>query len=221
MMRRAAFTLSCVVVSVAFVGCGDDFPTEADPPVMEVAPLFVGVLEGDTVRLRASLNGQAAQATWDVQYDSVATVAADGLVTALPLDTATVARFTAVTASSSGDQSSASVTVNPVTRLTSGTGVAISSSGAAGSTLNRKIVVPAGKTDLAVTITPGATTSGNVDLYVRRSRLATAATNDCASAGPTNAESCTINNPAAGTYYIALVLRSAYSGATLRATVTP
>lgn len=221
MMRRAAFTLSCIAVSTAFLGCGDDFPTDADPPALEVLPNFTGVTEGDTIRLRATLDGQPVTATWDVQYDSVATVSTDGLVTALPLDTATVARVTAVTASASGDDRSATVTVNPVTRLTSGTGVAVSSTGAAGSRLLRKIVVPAGRTSLSVTVTPGASSTGNVDLYVRRSMLPTPTVNDCASAGATNAETCTITNPAAGTWYISLVLRTAYSGATLTATVAP
>lgn len=217
MIRRSAISVSCVLLA-AVVGCGDDFPIEPDPPVLEVTPLFPGVLEGDTVRLAATLDGQAATVTWDAEHDSIATVSADGLVTAI------LPGFTAVTATGSGQQvRSASVTVNAVTALTSGTGVTLSGTGAAGSRTFRKIAVPAGKTSLTVTLTPAATdTSGNADLYVRRSRLPSTSVNDCASTNPKAvAETCTINNPAAGTWYILLVLRTPYSNATLRATVSP
>lgn len=217
MIRRSAITVSCLLLGAAFVGCGDDFPIEPDPPVLEIAPLFTGVLEGDTVRLAATLGGQTATVTWDAEHDSIATVSADGLVTAI------LPGFTAVTATASGGQRSASVTVNAVTALKSDSAVTLSGSGAAGSRTFRKIAVPTGKTSLAVTLTPAATdTSGNADLYVRRGRLPSTTVNDCASTNPKAvAESCTINNPAAGTWYILLVLRTPYSNATLRATVSP
>ena len=113
---------------------------------------------------------------------------------------------------------SSSITVIAVPALTSGTGVTIASSAARGTSLYRKITVPAGATSLTVTITGG---TGDVDLYIRRGAVPTFTAYDCASEAGGNAESCVISNPAAGTYFIMLGLWDPYANATLRATVAP
>lgn len=57
----------------------------------------------------------------------------------------------------------------------------------------------AGYSSLTVTLSGG---SGNADLYVRYGAQSTTKKYDCKSAGSTNTETCTINNPQAGTWYI-------------------
>lgn len=97
------------------------------------------------------------------------------------------------------------------TPITNGQVVQIS--GAAGSNQYFSIEVPAGQAQLRV-VTAGGT--GDLDLYVRRGELPGAAF-DCASEGGTNAETCTINAPVAGTFFIRIAGFTAFSGATLTA----
>ena len=216
MLPRSAFRLSCALLAALVVGCSDDNGGPSGPQTLEldVQPQFRGVLEGDTVRLTATLNGAPATVTWESSNTAVATVSAQGLVTGL------TGGFAAITASTSGPtrMRSSSVTVIAVPALTSGTGVTIASAGARGTSLYRKITVPAGATSLTVTISGG---TGDVDLYIRRGAVPTFTTYDCATEAGGNAESCVISNPAAGTYFIMLGLWDPYTGATLRATVAP
>jgi hypothetical protein len=216
MLPRSAFRLSCALLAAVLVGCSDDDSGPSGPQTLEldVQPQFRGVLEGDTVRLTATLNGAPATVTWESSNTAVATVSAQGLVTGL------TGGFAAITASTAGPSRmrSSSITVIAVPALTSGTGVTIASSGARGTSLYRKITVPAGATSLTVTISGG---SGDVDLYIRRGAVPTFTTYDCASEAGGNAESCVISNPAAGTYFIMLGLWDPYANATLRATVAP
>lgn len=218
MMHRHALRLSCALLAALVVGCDDDGPSGSDDPGLAVNPLFRAVIETDTVRLAASLEGQATAVTWDVQHDSIATVTPDGLVTGL------LPGFTAVTATSSSDPAlkrSASITVTAVTALTSGTAVSLSSTAARGTRLFRKIAVPAGATSLTVTIDSAATSTGDPNLYVRRANLPTLTLNDCKSENAGIKESCTINNPAAGAWFIAVAVWDAFSAVSLRATVAP
>lgn len=65
-----------------------------------------------------------------------------------------------------------------------------------------------------------ATTSGgtgNIALYIRPSRGPAA----CKSRSPGNSETCTVTNPAAGTWYIDLAAGASASGITLEYTATP
>ena len=214
MLPRSALRLSCaLLVAFAFAGCNDDGPSGNDDPGLEVTPLFRGVPETDTIRLSASLNGAAVTATWESSNQAVATVSSTGLVTAL------TPGFAAITATGpNGLKRSASITVIPVPTLTSGTGVTIAATTARGTFAYRKIVVPAGATNLTVTISGG---SGDVDLFIARGGVPSTTSNLCASENAGNAESCSFNNPAAGTWFIGLMTWDPYAGATLRATVTP
>jgi vibriolysin len=99
----------------------------------------------------------------------------------------------------------------PTTSLTNNvpvTGIADS----AGNQRNYTLVVPAGQTSLKFTTSGG---TGDVDLYVRFGAAPTTTTYDCRPYAGGNAETCTITNIQAGTYYVMLNAYSAYSGVTL------
>lgn len=98
--------------------------------------------------------------------------------------------------------------------LTSGvpvTGIALTR----GSTRLYSIVVPAGRTRLTFNLSGG---TGDGDIYVRRGSAPTTSSYDQRSIGSTNAETITVNNPTAATYYLLLNAYSTVSGARLVAT---
>lgn len=213
MPRSLLRLLPCLLVAALVVGCDDDGPSGSDDPGLIVTPSFRGVPETDTLRLAASLNGTATAVTWDVQYDSIASVTPDGLLTALRPG------YTAVTATSTTNpqlKRSASITVIAVGVLESGDTVTVASSGARGSALYRKIAVPAGADSLVVTMAGG---SGDVDLYLRLGGVPTTSTFACRSWNSGNNEYCKISNPAAGTWFLLLDLWDPYSGVDLVATI--
>ncbi|WP_374562623.1 M4 family metallopeptidase [Ideonella sp.] len=88
-------------------------------------------------------------------------------------------------------------------------------SGATGVQAFYKIDVPAGQTTLTFTISGG---TGDADMYTKFGAKPTLSTYDCRPYKTGNAETCTVNAPAAGTYYVMLNAYSAYSGVTLTAT---
>ncbi|MGQ3054751.1 MAG: endonuclease [Roseateles sp.] len=92
-------------------------------------------------------------------------------------------------------------------------GVAVTGlSGAVNTTRDYTLVVPAGATQLSFALSGG---TGDADLYVRRGAPATSSSNDCASEGGTNAESCAFTSPTAATYHVRVQAYRAYSGASL------
>lgn len=95
-------------------------------------------------------------------------------------------------------------------------GVALSNqSGATNAQTFYKIDVPAGQTSLTITISGG---TGDADMYTKFGARPTLSTYDCRPYVSGNAETCTVNNPAAGTYYVMLNGYAAYSGVTIKAT---
>jgi hypothetical protein len=206
--------LSCVVVAALVVACNDDGPSGSDDPGLVVDPQFFGVLEEDTVRLEATLNGQPHAVTWDVQHDSIAEVEADGLVTGKR------AGYTAVTATSTTNPNlkrSSSITVIPVPVLTPGTAL----TGLGGATNTRryfKITVPAGKTELKIEMSGG---TGDADMYVLFNGLPDTDSWDCRPFAGGNAETCTFANPSAGTWFIMLEAFATYANVRLLGTLTP
>lgn len=102
------------------------------------------------------------------------------------------------------------------TALTSGTPLG-SRSGDEGTTKLYRVTVPDEASLLTVTTTGG---TGDVDLYVRQGQAPTASAYDCESAGGDNEETCELELPAAGTWYILLEAFEDYSGVTLTATVS-
>ena len=86
--------------------------------------------------------------------------------------------------------------------------------GAAGSTRHWSFDVPAGASNLVVSIAGG---SGDADLYVRRGAPPTTSSYDCRPYRTGNAESCQSASPQAGTWYVMVRGYAAYSEVTLTA----
>jgi vibriolysin len=100
--------------------------------------------------------------------------------------------------------------------LTNGTPVT-GIAGAKGSTLNYKIAVPAGASNLVITISGG---TGDADLYTKFNVAPTKSVYDCRPYAGGNAETCTVAAPSTGDYFIMLDGYAAYSGVTLKASFT-
>ena len=90
-------------------------------------------------------------------------------------------------------------------------------SGATGSKVYYELVVPAGATNLSFTTSGG---TGDADLYVRFGSAPTASTYDCRPYTAGNAETCTVSNVQAGTYYVMLNGYTSYSGVSLTGAFT-
>ena len=81
------------------------------------------------------------------------------------------------------------------------------------------VAIPSGTTKLVVQTSGG---TGDADLYVRAGSAPTTSTYTCRPYLSGNTETCTFNNPTAGsTYYFNVRAYSAYSGVNLKATRTP
>ena len=80
------------------------------------------------------------------------------------------------------------------------------------------ITVPAGKTSAVFNISGG---TGDADLYVRIGSAPTTSSYNCRPYLSGNAETCTFNAPTAGTYYVGARAYAAYSGVSLKATISP
>ncbi len=78
------------------------------------------------------------------------------------------------------------------------------------------ITVPAGATSLTVKQFNG---TGDADLYVRAGSQPTLSAYNCRPYLSGNTETCTINAPAAGTWYVSVYAYATYSGLSLTATV--
>ena len=137
----------------------------------------------------------------------------------LTITDAAVAGTSTVTVSVSGTAIATKTTTTALTVatniLTSGTGRVVADPRGRGSWKDFRIVVPAGATQLRVTFT-SASGNGDGDLYV----ASPGGSLLCASEAVDNAESCTIANPAPGSYIVELVVWNPYQNATLTATVT-
>jgi len=76
------------------------------------------------------------------------------------------------------------------------------------------IDVPANTASFTVNTSGG---TGDMDLYVKAGSYATETSYQCKSTTPTSTETCTITNPAAGTWYLSLYAYSTFSGVSLTA----
>jgi hypothetical protein len=88
-------------------------------------------------------------------------------------------------------------------------------SGAKDSWQHFAITVPAGSTSLTVKQFNG---TGDADLYVRQGSQPTTTAYNCRPYLSGNTETCTINSPASGTWYVSVRAYAAYSGLSLTAT---
>lgn len=87
--------------------------------------------------------------------------------------------------------------------------------------INPAINIPAGATNLTVTLSGGTKSSGSgADLYVKLGSRPTTSVRDCRSNNSNNNESCSFSNPAAGAWYVGVNRASNYSNVTLTATYT-
>ena len=169
-------------------------------------------------------NNANTAVTWRTSNAAVATVSAAGVVTPVAAGTANI------TAQSVGDPAKEAVATFTVdqaplaaaTPITSGTAVA-NLSAAVNEFRYWRIEVPVGATSLKAETT-GATS--DIDLFILANALPTQTyTNSqptrCFSAGASGNESCTITNPQSRVYYVMIDAFEAYSGVTLKVTVTP
>jgi hypothetical protein len=178
-------------------------------------------LNGSAQSIAFSVSGLPAGVTGTF---SPATVTAGGssTLTLAVASTATVSTTTFTVTGTSGSvvhSANASVTVT----TSGGTsvlndGVPVTNiSGAVNSQQFWVMDVPAGKDSVIFTISGG---SGDADLYVRRGAQPTTSLFDCRPFLNGNNETCTINAPAAGQYFVMLRGFSAFSGVTLTGRTT-
>ena len=102
--------------------------------------------------------------------------------------------------------------------LCNGTAVALASQPTGTVSPTYSIVVPAGKTSVVFTLSGG---TGDADLYVKLGSAPTVSSYSCRPYTTGNAETCTFNSPTAGTYYANVRAYAAYSGVSLKATISP
>jgi hypothetical protein len=222
--RNVVRFFSTALVAALALGCGDNVPNVGPSAgLLLVDPPFAGIDQGTTIGLFASLNGLEVPVTWASSDAAVATVSASGVVTGVAAGRASV---TATKTDDPTQVRSASITVAPVVGIGLTSGVAVtgvtSGSMVRSQGLVYHIAVPAGATALTVTFTGG---TGDGDIYVQKGTPPDDSQypppGGCASGNGGNAESCTVANPAAGTWYIFVAVWDPYAGATLRATVAP
>lgn len=222
MNHRTVISVTAIALAAFALGCSKDDPTSIAPENrFTVTPLFTGIDLGGTEQITATVGTNPVPVTWESSNPAIATVDANGLVTSLAVG------FSAITATQKSDPSqklSANInvlSVIPSVLLQNNVPLIVSSPGPSLSLALYRISVPAGKTKLTVTTTGPKTL--DLDLLVRRAAAPTtnnttfAVTADCYSGGADTNESCVINNPGKGTYYIALWLFDPYSGVTLLA----
>jgi hypothetical protein len=90
-------------------------------------------------------------------------------------------------------------------------------SAATGADKDYFITVPAGATNLVMSISGG---TGDADLYTKAGSAPTTSSYDCRPYLNGNNESCTVASPVAGRYYIKAHAYAAYSGMTVKASYT-
>ncbi len=119
------------------------------------------------------------------------------------------AAFTAVGVSCGGGGGTGTVVLN----------VNLPAVATGGVSSNYTVTIPTGTTKLVVATSGG---TGDADLYVRLGAAPTTTLYTCRPYLGGNAETCTINNPTAGSvYYVNVRAYTAYSGVNLKATRTP
>jgi serine protease len=215
MIKRSRTFLTLLALPAFFVGCNDyDFTTPK--PAFEVSPQFAGVDEGTTLQLEATSGDNPVQVTWTSDDQTIASVSATGLVTGVKPG----GPVGIIATGADGFTASSSITVNKLQGTSIAKGAVIPLAGAEGTEVLYRIFVPAGSTQLKVTVSGG---TGDIDLLIKRGTPPKSDFSDftCAAAAAGNEEQCVINNPQSGTWYILIQYFDTSAGATLVATYTP
>lgn len=219
MVHRTLVRVAGTAFAALFIASCSDYGPSDPGPRFEVDPVWATVEPGEVRQMTASLNGEPADVTWESSNPSVASVTSAGVVTGLSNG------FTAVTAKLNSDPTmlaSSSITVPLLlgTPLPANTDVAVA---AEDEVLLFRVRVNAGATKLIVKLSGG---TGDADIYVRYGQKPTYGPNGGGTSSTGcrpwlggNNETCTFTNPGVGSWYIMIDPYSAYSGATLRATV--
>jgi hypothetical protein len=215
MTNRYRAILAFALLPVAIAGC-DDYEFTAPNPTFAVSPTFTSIDEGTSVQLTATdAAGNPVAVSWASDNTSIVTVNSSGLAFGAGPG------VTAVIATLGSEKLSSSITVNQLQGIGIQKGVPVTGlSGAArGNTRLYRIFVPAGTTNLKVTLTGP---NGDADLYMRRGSPPVGGTGDaCIQENGGTAEQCSINNPQSGTWYMLVATWDPYTNATLTATYTP
>lgn len=224
--RNLVKLFSGALLAFVVYGCGDNVPTVGPSSgLLAVDPPYAGIDQGTNQQLSATLNGDDVPVTWETSDATIATVSGNGMVTGVsPGKVSISAHLT----SDPAQIRSSSITVLALlgTGLTSGVPATNVSSGdlEPNEGLIYHITVPEGATSLTVTFTGG---TGDGDIYVQKATPSDDPDHfgeedpGCHSWNGGNDESCTVTNPAAGTWYIFVAVYDPYAGATLTATITP
>ena len=228
MNLRSLLRTSTMLLAAATMACEKDDPVSIAPEQrFTIDPLFVGLDPGATQQVKALVGSNPVAVTWESSNTAAATVDGNGLVTAV------APGFAAVTATQVSDPSQKiSSNINVLAPIAGSIEIqnnvpltGLSRTGSAATVVLYRITVPAGKTKLTVSTT--GPDNQDIDIFVRKSFApvvpvtSAAFTADCKSDGLTTTESCSVTNPAPGTWYIAIQLWTNYSGVTLLAKYEP
>jgi hypothetical protein len=201
MFKRYINLVALIAAPAVFAGCSSDYNFTELPHTFDVDTQYKGIGLGETLQLKAlDGNGAPVSVTWSSDNANIATVSSTGLVTGKsaggPVN---------ILATSGSEVHTSSITVLK--------GFIKAISGKQDEEAVYTIDVPAGATKLTVTIAGGP---GDVDMYVKFGSTPTGGASDnCRSEKAGNGESCVINNPQAGKWYILTYAFEPFSGATL------
>lgn len=220
-MSNRIVTRYASLLFAAFVigGCQDEEPTGVDTLPFDVSPLSFALDLGGTKQMKL-IGIAASDVTWESANPAVATVSSTGLVTGVGVG-GPIAITARSKANPTTDLASATFQVNAVfgTAIQRNTDISLSLTSA----VLYRVFVPEGSTSLKVTLNGP---NGDGDIYVKFGSPATYSTRNvaglsCVSWNAATAETCTFTNPAEGSWYILVDPWEPFTGATLRATVTP
>ncbi|WP_417498524.1 M4 family metallopeptidase [Lysobacter yangpyeongensis] len=163
-----------------------------------------GVPKAFKVMARANALYWTASSTFNQGACGVETAAQDLGFTVADV----TAAFNTVGVSCSGGGGGGGGTTTALTKGVPVTGISAST----GNSVNYKLDVPAGASNLVFTMSGG---TGDADVYVKFGSAPTDTSYDCRPYKSGNAESCSFATPQAGTYYVRVKAYSSFSGVSL------
>ena len=218
-------TKTCIVSKAS---TANDFSVGLSPASGTVAPgaskaftVTTGLVSGTAQSVALSVSGLPSGVTGSLSPTSVTAGQSSTLtLTAAANATAITQSFTVTgSAGATTHTTSGSLTVSGTTGgdVVLQNGVAVAGvSGALNSQTFFQVAIPAGATNLVVSIS--GTGTGDADLYTHLGSHPTLTTYDCRPYLGGSNESCTVAAPAPGTYYVMLNGYAAYTGVSVKAT---